>query len=491
MITLVKAAYVIGYQNGDHVIFRHGEVAYENDRIIFVGQSFAGTPDDVIDAGFAMLSPGFIDLDALADIDHALLDSWHGPETGSGLEWSADYFTNHRRDVFSPEDRDFRHEFAFTQLIRNGITTAMPIGGEMHNIWCETYDEWAAAADIAGRLGLRIYMGPSYRAGVNVVRDDGSRDVMWNVGLGEEGLADAVRFAEDFDGAHAGLIRSVLLPARIETMTLELMKKTAEAAKRLGVKVRLHCLQGQRELELLKQWHGKSPLDLLDDTGLLGPDLLIPHGIYIGGTSRNPDGDATDLERIVRSGATIIHCPMTSIRYGTMMESFERYRAAGANIAMGTDSFPPDMIRNMDIGCHISKAVEHRTSAGNAADIFRVATLGGAKALGRDDLGRLAVGAMADMVIIDLSDPRVGQVDDPIRTLLMNCTGANVATVIINGRVVMRDQQFPGLDAKAMHARVQDYHARMKAAYSERDYRRRATERLFPPSFSTVLAEGG
>lgn len=108
---------------------------------------------------------------------------------------------------------------------------------------------------------------------------------------------------------------------------------------------------------------------------------------------------------------------MTSIRYGTALESFPRYRKAGVNMAMGTDSYPRHMIRNIDIGVHIPKLIEGTFDAGDAADLFCAATLGGAKALGRDDLGRLAPGAMADMVVIDLADPQVGAVDDPIRTM--------------------------------------------------------------------------
>lgn len=485
MITLVKSAFVVAYQNGDHVIIRNGEVAFEGDTIIFVGKSFEGTPDWVTDAGEAILSPGFIDLDALADIDHALIDSWHGPETATGLDWSEDYFRNRRHDVFSPEDRDFRHEFAFTQLIRNGITTAMPIGGEMHNEWCETYDEWAAASGIAARLGLRMYMGPSYRAGVNVVRSDGTRDVLWNRELGDSGLADAVRFVEDFDGSHDGLIRGVLLPARIETMTPELMRDTGAAAKRLGVKVRLHCLQGLKELRLLREWYGKTPLQLLDEAGLLGPDLLIPHAVYLDVHSRNPNSGTGELEILAQSGAKVIHCPMTSFRYGTALESFPKYRAAGVKFALGTDSFPPDMIRNIDIGVHMPKVVEGRHDAGSAADIFRAATLGGAEALGRDDLGRIAVGAKADMIMVDLTNPRVGMIEDPIRTMHMNCTGADISTVIINGRVVMEDRVLPGLDEAAMRQRLKDYYARMKAGYSERDYLRRPSDEIFPPTFAT------
>lgn len=482
MITLVKARFVIAYAKGDHAILHNGQVACEGNRIVYVGKSFEGMPDRVIDAGDAILSPGFIDLDALADIDHAILDAWLGP-TANGAEWSEDYFNHRRHDVFAPADRDFRHEFAFVQLLRNGITTGMPIGGEMHNEWCETYDEWAAAAATAARLGIRMYLGPSYRSGVNVTRSDGSRDVLWNDELGEQGLADAVRFAEDFDGAHGGLIRGALLPARIETLRPELMKKTADAARRLGVKVRLHCLQGLGELKLLRQWYGKSPLDLLDEAGLLGPDLLIPHAVFIGGHSANRSGAASDLERLAASGATVIHCPMTSIRYGTALECFPRYRKAGVNMAMGTDSYPPDMIRNIDIGVHIPKLIEGRLDAGSAADLFRAATLGGAKALGRDDLGRLAPGAMADMVIVDLADPRVGAIDDPIRTLHMHCTGANVRTVVVNGRIVMEDGVLPGVDAQAMRQRVNDYFAVMKAAYSERDYMHRPASEIFPPTF--------
>ena len=90
------------------------------------------------------------------------------------------------------------------------------------------------------------------------------------------------------------------------------------------------------------------------------------------------------------------------------------------------------------------------------------------------------------MVIIGLDDPRVGVIDDPIRTLLMHCTGAIVTTVIIHGRTVMEDREIPGVDASAMHARAQTYFATMKAGYSERDVLRRPAATLFPSSFVLV-----
>ena len=483
MITRLTAAFVIGFADGDHVVWRDGEVVYDGPRIVFVGRGYAGPVDRTIEAGEAIVSPGFIDLDALADIDHALIDSWHGPETATGLEWSADYFNHRRRDVFPPAEVAFKREFALSQLIRNGITTAMPISAETHNVWAETYDDMAETVAIASRLGIRLYAGPAYRSGVNVTRDDGSRDVLWNEPLGAEGLADAIRFVRDFDGAHEGLIRGCLLPCRIETVTRDLMRATAEAAESLDCLVRLHSLQGEVELALLQKWYGKTPLEVLDEAGLLGPRLLIPHGMYVGGHSRNPAPPKGEVKRIAERGVTVIHCPMTSFRYGVALESFDRYRAAGVNIALGTDSFPPDMIRNMDTGNHLAQLIDGRADAGSAADYFRAATLGGARAMRRDDLGRLAPGALADMVVVDLTDPRVGPVDDPVRTLLLNTTGANIRTVIINGRTVMEDRRISSIDDEATRHHVQRYFRTMKEAYCERDFRRRPPDELFPPSF--------
>ncbi|MGW2214202.1 amidohydrolase family protein [Nonomuraea sp. NPDC001684] len=480
MSTLIRASFVIGFDGEDHVIHRDACVVYDGDRIVHVGRSYEGPVEEVIDAGEAIVGPGFIDLDALADIDHAVLDTWHADS--SGLNWSHDYAVNRRRAVFPPEDTLFMREYALTQLIRNGITTAMPIAAETHSAWAESYEELAGVVEIAGRLGLRMYLGPSYRSGVPVLRADGGRDVHWEPGLGERVLADAVRFVRDVDGAHDGRIRGALLPCRIETVTLDLLRATAQAAEELDCLVRLHCMQGLTELRLLREWYDRHPLDVLAEVGLLGPRLLVPHALYLGDPGTPFEGSPDRLAAL----AGIVHCPLTFARYGDALRDFDRYRAAGVTVSLGTDSFPPDMIRNMDYGNNLAKLVTGRLDAGSAADYYRAATLGGARALGRDDLGRLAPGAKADLVVVDLSGPRTGPVDDPIRTMLMNCTGADVSTVVIDGRPVMRDRTIPGVDEESMRLRAQSYFETMKAAYSERDHLRRDPALLFPASFRVV-----
>lgn len=482
MKTKLTAAYVIGYDGNDHVIYHDGELVYQDNCIEFVGHHYPHPVDQTIDAGLAIISPGFIDLDALADIDHGILDTWVSPEIGLGLQWSAKYFRNRRHDLFTREEEAFKHRYALSQLALNGVTTFMPIAGEQYKAWCETYDEFADVVTIVDELGLRAYLGLSYRSGVNVVHEDGRRDVLWNEAEGERGLRDAIRFVETFDGAAKGRVTGCLLPARIETVTLELLRQTKVAAEKLNCLIRLHCLQGATEARFLQQWYGKTVIQLLEELELLNPKVLIPHAIYLNKERPHPHA-LSELEILAKSGSSVIHCPLVFARSGQALHSFRRYREAGINLAMGSDTFPPDMIRVMEVGLVAGNLAEGRQDAHQAADMFRAATLGGAKALGRDDLGRLAVGAKADIVVIDLSDYRLGPLDDPIRTLVMMGNGRNIRDVIVDGRTIVKEGQIPGLDVADMRRQAQAYFEKMRAAYPQRDYQGRAEETLFPPSF--------
>lgn len=485
MRTRLTGRFVIGYAGGDHAIYPGGEVVFEGDTILFVGHGYPGRVEVEHDFGDAIISPGFIDLDALADIDHAILDTWLTPDQQRGQQWSEAYFRAERREIFSFADEVFKRRYALVQLILNGITTAMPIAAETYRAWAETYEEFAATADIAAELGLRMYLGPSYRGGVTVTRADGTPDVLWDEPQGEAGLEDAVRFVRDFDGAHGGLIRGALLPARIETNTLDVLRRTRACSDEWGCPVRLHAAQGAREVAFLRAWYGKRPLELLDEIGFLGPRTLIPHATTLGAGEAAADAER-DLERLQAHGTSVTHCPLISIRHGEILDSFERYRQLGINIALGTDTFPPDMIRVMDYGSNLGKHAAGNQAASSAADLFRAATLGGARALGRDDLGRLAPGAKADITVVDLRELRSGPYDDPIRTMLYNTSGAQVRTVIINGRTVMADRHILGVDEAALRERAQRYFEAYKRAYTARDYLRRAPDDLFPPSFAVV-----
>ncbi|MCC7370109.1 MAG: amidohydrolase family protein [Chloroflexi bacterium] len=490
MKTRITGRFVAGYDaahnGGDHVVYCDGEVVYDDDRVVFVGHGYPGDVDREIAAGDALVSPGFLDMNALADIDHGILDTWPTADLMTGHVWSEDYFNHRRHELFGADDERFNRRYALTQLLLNGITTALPIAAETYREWCETEDQIADMAEIAGDLGLRLYVGQAYRGGINIIRADGSRDVAWDEACGEQGLEQAASIVRRFDGAYNGRIRGAFLPCRIETVTLDILRKTKQYADELGVPIKLHAAQGLPELALIQQWHGKRSIELLGEIGFLGPNVGIPHVFFIGGRNGVPDDGADELALLRDTGTTVIHCPIPAARHARSLDTFDGYREAGVNVALGTDMFPPDIIRAMDYASNMAKQRVRDQSAGSAADMFRAATLGGAKLLGRDDLGRLAPGSKADITIVDLSQLRTGPIDDPIRTMVMNANGAQVKTVIVDGVTVVEDGQIPGQDVEAMRARAQRYFETYKAAYSERDYLRRPTDVLFPPSFKTV-----
>ncbi|WP_199548163.1 chlorohydrolase family protein [Streptomyces sp. N35] len=488
MHTRWRAAHVLAYQNGQHALLRDGEVVWQDDTIVHVGRSWEGPVDEDVDLGDRLVMPGLIDLDALTDIDHLILDSWHSPETGPGLQWSRTYARG-SRDVFTRAERAVIREYALVQLALHGITTYMPIASEVHSSWAETFDECADMAETSRRIGLRGYLGPSYRSAVNVVDADGGRDLHFDEERGRAGLRDAERFLDHVEQLPAPLVRPALLPCLTETMTPELLRAPAALARSRSVPVRLHCLQGTVERELVQRLYGCTPLELIERTGLFETRLLIPHGIVI---DRHPcvhGEDNGDLDTLVHAGVSVIHCPQTSLRYGDVLHSFGEYRRAGLNLCPGPASSPPDLTRGMALGAPLAKVVDARADAAPAEAYVESATLGGARALGRDDLGRLAPGARADLVAFRLDDIRDGVLDDPVRTLLLNGTARNASHSVVDGRPVLVDGELPGVDTEALRVQAQGLFAKMRAAYSERDFRRRDADELFPATFPAFVDE--
>ncbi|EYT82241.1 hypothetical protein CF54_14540 [Streptomyces sp. Tu 6176] len=480
MRTRISARFVVGYDGTDHVVHENGAVVYEDDTVIHVGHGFEGRVDVERDEGLALVGPGFVDLNALGDIDHAVFDTYQDDALATGQRWSQAYLER-RHEVFSRAEEAFKRRYAFGQLLLNGVTTALPIASEISKAWAETYEEMADAAEAAVQLGLRVYLGPSYRSAVPVVDAQGRTRLHHEPRLGEAGLDSAARFVADFDGSGHGLVHGMLAPSRIETVEPALLRRSRDISDELHCPLRLHAGQTMFEVGLLREAHGRRPIELLHDIGFLGPRTLIPHAWAVAGHSELPV-PGNDLDLLRDSGTTVIFCPMAVARYAVVLESFDRYLAHGIRMAMGTDTAPPDMIRAMDTGMVLTKAVERRRSAGSCRDLYRAATIAGADALGRPDLGRLAGGTRADITVVDLSATRTGPVDDPIRTLVLAANGRDVRTVVVNGRTVVDDGALLG----ARHddrERAQAYLDRYRAGYSERDHLGRTEQELFPPTY--------
>jgi cytosine/adenosine deaminase-related metal-dependent hydrolase len=472
--TLVRARWVLGHRDGRHELVENGVLVWEGDRITFVGHE---EPPDVarrIDLGDRLVCPGFIDLDALSDLDTTILAFDNGPAWRKGRMWPRSYVERGPYEMYGPEELAFQKRYAFAQLIRNGITTALPIASLFYREWAETVDEFEAAAQSAEDLGLRVYLGPAYRAGYPVVEDDARISLHFDEARGLAGLADATDFCRRIEGTAGGLVRTMLAPDRIETTTADLIRRTVDAAAELGVPVRLHCCQGEFEVATMRARFGMTAPQWLASIGALREGMLLPHGTHV------EDGD---LDLIREAGAVIVHCPLVMARHGAALRSFSRLRQQGMRIGLGTDTWRPDMVLNMQLGVMLNRVVEADMACVRASDLLDAATLGGADALGRPDLGRLEPGAKADFVIIDLASERVGLNIDPIQTLLLGASGRDIRDVVIDGRVVMADGRIPGVDWDAYQRRAQAQFDGLVAKYPDRTFGHPPAGSIFPPSY--------
>jgi len=244
-------------------------------------------------------------------------------------------------------------------------------------------------------------------------------------------------------------VRGILVPREVETSSLDVLQMTVRTADELKLPMATHAAYSVIEFYEVVKEHMKTPIELLDDLGMLRPTLNIGHGNFI---SDNPNLNYSvhaDLERMGRAGVSVSHCPINIVRRARTLDSWQSYRKAGVNMCIGSDTYPRDMIMNMRTASYLGKITSHTYFAATAAEVFEAATLGGAISVGRDDLGRLAPGALADIVVIDLTGRntlRYGPVRDPVKSVVECGVGDDVDTVIVDGRIVMEGGVIPGVD---------------------------------------------
>lgn len=472
--TALTADWVLGHAAGGHCLIPNGEVVFEAGRILHVGQRFEGEVARRISLGRALISPGLIDLDALSDLDTTVLSIDHGPGWAKGRVWPRSYVERGPYEMYTPEELAFQKRYAFAQLLRNGITTAAPIASLFYREWGETVAEFTAAAEAAGEMGLRVYLSPAYRAGGMVLDGPGQMVPVFDEPRGMAGLDEAIAFITAQEGRFGGLVRGMLAPDRVETCTAPLLRRTLDAAQDLDCRVRLHMAQGAMEVQTVQALHGTTAPDWLAREGLLNDRILAPHAT---------NATDTDLAHYAAHGVSVVHCPLVSGRGGSILRSFGRLRAQGINIAMGTDTAPADMLLNLLTGLMTARIADIDAPHQRSADFWDAATLGGARALGRDDIGCLKPGARADIAVFRLDDAVMTPAIDPITTLVTGGSGKVTQATFVDGRLSMCEGRVAGIDLAEAQARAQAQFDGLLAKYPERSWQHRPVAELFPPSY--------
>jgi 5-methylthioadenosine/S-adenosylhomocysteine deaminase len=464
MRTLVRGGWVVGFAEGTHTLIPDGVVVYEDDRIAYVGRRFDRRADAEIDARGKLVCPGFIDTHVHSGhrASHRLITDTGRPDffgqpfldisvPREGTRVGGDPRYARPTDADAEAGTRLLATFTIAEMLRNGITTFMEFGSQLR--------VQEALLGEVDRLGLRAYLGAGYDSGRWVGDEKGRLKRVVDEAAGVKEFESAVAFVRRVDGSVNGRVRGLLAPREVETCSLDLLRATRKAADELRLPIVTHAAYNIIEFYEIVREHRMTPVELMESVGLLGRDLTVGHGNLIADNGLMSYAGGRDLELMGRYGVTVSHCPVNIARRGRSLDSWAKYRAAGINLALGSDTYPRDLIMQMRVASYFGKVMSHNLSAASAAEVFEAATLGGARALGRTDLGRLTPGAKADIVVIDLETRdslRFGPVRDPIKALVECGIGDDVATVIVDGAVRMRARIIPGVDLAAVRRAAQD-----------------------------------
>lgn len=468
---------VVGWSGSHHELIPDGTVLIEGNTISYVGTDSGQAADRTIDAAGKIVCPGFINLHVHSQLnigDYLITDATKKDYL------SANWFVfgapvKEKMTLPPPQGVAIGRKYALFSALRNGATTVLDPGGGP--------GDFDGYAEIVGQLGARVFFSPPYRSSDIFTDSEGKHYYGARPDGGRKGLETAVDFIRKFHGAHRGRLQGILNPAQAETCEPSLLKETASAAKQLGVGVHIHAGGNLREFIHIVYNYRKSIVEYLADSGILGPQTVLGHMVYTAGHSRvdYPFGD--DLKLIADSGASVGHCAHKYAKMALALESFDRFTERGINVGLGTDTYPLDIIAEMRYASLVSRLIDRKYQVARPAAVFNAATIGGARALGRDDLGRLAAGAKADIVIVDLRTTRYGPVRDPVNALVEYGCGADVETVIVDGEIVIDQGRSTRIDEGELFAQAEAAAKRAWDNWAGRDWAGRSVEDIVPPAF--------
>lgn len=470
-----KADWIIGWDetSNRHCFLRGQDVAFAGNRIVQVGGQYDGPATREIDGTGRLVAPGLVDIHShpLSEpMNKGFLDELGSP----GLYQSSLY---EFMPLFGPDDegRIACTQVALSELMLSGVTTLVDLS--------VPYDGWL---DLLSQSGLRAVAAPMYRSARWFTGDGHVTEYEWDKAGGEAAMAAAMDVIDRAGADPSGRLSGMVAPSQIDTCTPELIRDSHAEAVRRGLKMQIHAAQSVVEFHEITRRHGRTPIEWLDDLEVLDGTAIIGHGIFLNDHPWVHWPQAADLDRLARSGAAVAHCPTVFQRRGIALRSFGRYCRAGIPMGIGTDTYPHNMLEEMRHALINSRLMSGDVFDLRTSDVFDAATVGGAAILGFDDIGRLAAGAKADLLIADVTHPAMRPVRDPLRSLIYVAGERAVTDVFIDGRQVVADGQVAAFDLSDALERLEAAQRRAEKEFTSRDYAKRSHLAASPLSYEVA-----
>ena len=443
MTTLVLQGAHVATVDGSANEYRGGHVVVTDGLITAVGDGPA--PTDLqgtvqyIDAGGCLITPGFVNT-------HHHLYQWI--TRGLAVDDTLFGWLTTLYPVWEQMDAELVNVAAtggLSWLAGTGCTTTT----DHHYVFPrDGGDLLKAEIDAAARVGLRFH--PT-RGSMDLGRSKGGLppdSVVEDI----DAILTATEAAIDthHDPSFGSMLRIGVAPCSPFSVTGDLLKQTAELSRRKGVRMHTHLCETLDEEEYCQQHFGCTPVEYMESVGWLGPEVWLAHSVWLTDES---------IASLARTGTSVAHCPTSNARLGSGIARARDLRDAGVAVGLGVDGAASNE------ACALLEEARHallfaRAKGGPQAltvrDALDMATMGGAKVLGRaDEIGSLEVGKLADIAVWRLDTLPHIDIVDPIAALVLG-SPPPLELLLVGGRAVVEKGRLLTVDTDSYATEVRD-----------------------------------
>lgn len=456
-----------------HVYAHDMDIVLQDGRIASIARHHRDTEPpagvEVIDGRHMMVMPGLINIHTHPTTEPGArgIREDHGvPEQQmTGL------FERLQALRLDQQGQEAAMRLSYAELLSAGVTSVVDLS--------PPFPSWI---DVMAESGLRVWAGPGFAEASWGMEAQQTVTWLWNKENGRRQFEAAKAVMKQAESHACGRLTGIVFPAQIDTVGEEMFREAIAYAAESGRTFTTHIAQAVVEVREMIRRHGITPIQWAHSIGMLTPRAILGHAIFLDEHSSIGWHTAKDLGLVADSGATVAHCPSPFARYGEHLQHFGRYVARGVNMGFGTDCAPHNLIEEMRLAIILARNEVRDIAAADTATVFHAATIGGATALGRPDLGRIAEGAAADVVLVDLSHPLMIPPRDPLRVMVYHAADRAVSRVFIAGETVWQNGRATRINTGDAAGILIEAQQRMLRGATQRDYRGRDGDVIAPIS---------
>lgn len=448
---LLRDIYHLYLGDAEGARHRGVDLLIDGERIVDIGKHLPPGNAEVIDCSTKLVIPGLINTHH--HMYQLLQRNVPAVQNCELFRWLEQLYLIWRH--LTPEAVYTATQLACIELLRTGCTTT----SDHHYVFPRAVDADLIGAQIAAARATGIRFCAT-RGSMSCGQSDGGLPPDDLVEDEERILESSESLIERFhDPAPFAMTRLALAPCSPFSVSPRLMEQTADLARRHSVHLHTHLAETEDEIRYCAERYDCRPLALMERWGWVGPDVWFAHGIHF---------DDDELELLARTKTSVSHCPASNMRLGSGIcrvgEMIERDIPVALGVDGSASNDSSDMLGELR-HCLLLQRVRGGAAAITAEQVFVLATRGGARALGWEQIGSLEVGKAADLAIIEMDrSDYAGALSDPLAATIFCGISHQAHTVIVNGRVALRDGRVLGVDEERLRAQANQLSKQMLEA---------------------------